>query len=72
MAFFLKAVAAIAVADAIDRHARGRRARYWYPKRPGLPPPGSPIPDVPVGPPIAEPRRGLRAAGWDPEHPERP
>jgi hypothetical protein len=69
---FPKALAAITVADAIDRHARGRPSKYWYPNRPSLPPPGSPIPYVTVGPPSAGPRRRLRAAGWDPEHPERP
>jgi hypothetical protein len=72
MAFFLKAVAAIVVADAIDRRVRGRPARYWYPNRPGLPPPGSPIPYAAVTPPMAEPRRRPQPTGWDPEHPERP
>jgi len=41
MGFFLKALAAIATADAIDRHARSRPTKYWYPDQPGRPPTGS-------------------------------
>jgi hypothetical protein len=70
MGFFFKALAAIVAADAIDRSAR-RPTRYWYPKRPGFPPPGTTIPYVIVDPPTSDPAR-LPPACWDPEHPERP
>jgi hypothetical protein len=72
MGFFFKALAAIVTADAIDRHARSRPTRYWYPKRPGFPPPGSTIPYVIVDPSTSAPGRRRTPAAWDPEHPERP
>jgi hypothetical protein len=72
MGFFFKALAAIVTADAIDRHARSRPARYWYPNQPGLPPPGSEIPYVTVGQPPAAPPRQRPPVAWDLEHPERP
>ena len=72
MGFFLKALAAIVAADAIDRHARSRPTRYWYPSPPGLPPAGSQIPYVAVGQPAAAARRQPAPDGWDLEHPERP
>ncbi len=71
MGFFVKALAAIVTADAIDRHARSRPTRYWYPNEPDLPPAGShqPYARAVQRPPAAvEPPR----AGWDLEHPERP
>jgi hypothetical protein len=72
MGFFFKALAAIVTADAIDRHARSRPTRYWYPDQPGLPPPGSQMPYGSTGPPPAAPRRQPPPAAWDLEHPERP
>jgi hypothetical protein len=72
MGFFFKALAAIVTADAIDRHARSRPTRYWYPSQPGLPPPGSQIPYVVAGQPSAAPRRQAPPVAWDLEHPERP
>lgn len=72
MGFFVKALAAIVTADAIDRHARSRPTRYWYPSQPGLPPPGSQIPYVMVAQPPAAPRRLPPSADWDLGHPERP
>ena len=72
MGFFFKALAAIVTADAIDRHARSRPTRYWYPNQPGLPPPGSQIPYVTVGQPPAPPRRQPAPVARDLEHPERP
>jgi hypothetical protein len=71
MGFFFKALAAIVAADAIDRCAR-RPIRYWYPKRPGFPPPGSTIPYVIVDPSTSAPGRRRPPAVWDAEHPERP
>ena len=56
MGFFLKALGAMVVADAIDRSARGP-ARYWYPNQPGLPRTGTQQPFV-VGQCAAPP------AGW--------
>jgi hypothetical protein len=72
MAFFLKALAAIVTADAIDRHARSRPTRYWYPNQPGLPPPGSQLPSVMANPAPAAPPRQAGPVAWDLEHPERP
>jgi hypothetical protein len=72
MSFFFKALAAIVAADAIDRCARSRSTRYWYPKRPGLPPPGSTIPYVRFDASTSAPVRQQPPAAWDPEHPERP
>jgi hypothetical protein len=72
MGFFFKALAAIVTADAIDRHARSRPTRYWYPNQPGLPPPGSQIPYVVANPAPAAPRRQAPPVAWDLEHPERP
>jgi hypothetical protein len=71
MGFFFKALAAIVTADAIDRQARGRPTRYWYPNQPGVPPPGTQIPYVVSAPPPAPRRRYGSRAGWDPRHPER-
>jgi len=71
MDFFFKALAAIVTADAIDRHARSRPTRYWYPNQPSLPPPGSQSPYAVIEPPSASRPHGP-AAGWDLEHPERP
>jgi hypothetical protein len=72
--FFLKALAAITIADAIDRDARGRPAKYWYPSQPGLPATGTSIPYVAsIHPPPPAPAAPLPVApGWDPHHPERP
>ncbi len=70
MGFFFKALAAIVTADAIDRHARSRPTRYWYPNEPDLPPTGTRQPHASaVHPPAAvqSPR-----AGWTLERPERP
>ena len=72
MGFFVKALAAIVTADAIDRHARSRPTRYWYPNRPGMPPPGSQMAYVTVGQPRAAPPRQGPMLAWDPERPERP
>ena len=72
MGFFFKALAAIVTADAIDRHARSRPTRYWYPSQPGLPPPGTQIPYVVAAQPPTAPRRQAPPAAWDLEHPERP
>jgi len=72
MGIFFKALAAIVAADAIDRYARSRPTRYWYPNRPGLPPPGSTIPYASVDPSTSAPGRQQPPAAWDPEHPERP
>ena len=72
MGFFFKALAAIVAADAIDRHARSRPTRHWYPSQPGLPPPGSQIPYVRLGQAPAAARRRAPPDGWDLEHPERP
>jgi hypothetical protein len=70
MGFFLKALAAIVAADVIDRHVRSRPTRYWYPSEPGLPPPGSRMPYITVGQPLAPGRVPVLA--WDPDRPERP
>ena len=72
MGFFFKALAAIVAADAIDRHVRTRPTRYWYPREPGLPPPGSQTPYLKVAPAPAAPSRPAPPVGWDLEHPERP
>ena len=72
MGFFFKALAAIVTADAIDRHARSRPTRYWYPDQPGLPPPGSQIPCATADRAPAAPRRQAPPGAWDLEHPERP
>jgi hypothetical protein len=72
MGFFFKALAAIVAADAIDRHARSRPTRYWYPDQRGLPPPGSQLPYATVGQPAATPWRQPPPDAWDLEHPERP
>ena len=73
MGFFFKALAAIVTADAIDRHARSRPTKYWYPNQPGLPPPGSQIPYVVAASPPPAPAAGqIAPVGWDLEHPERP
>jgi hypothetical protein len=72
MGFFVKALAAIVTADAIDRHARSRPTRYWYPSQSGQPPPGS---EMPYPTPAHAPAASLRQAppvAWDLEHPERP
>jgi hypothetical protein len=72
MGFFFKALAAIVAADAIDRSAR-RPTRYWFPNRPGFPPPGSTIPYVIVDQASSATGRSRgRPAGWDPQPPERP
>jgi hypothetical protein len=67
MGFFLKALAAIATADALDRHLRSRPTRYWYPNQPpaGTQQHGGLGVRSPAG---VEPR----VPGWDLEHPERP
>jgi hypothetical protein len=41
MGFFVKALAAIVTADAIDRHPRSRPVKYWYPEQHRLAPPGT-------------------------------
>lgn len=71
MGFFFKALAAIVTADAIDRHARSRPTKYWYPEHPGLPPTGSQIRYVAVASPPPPPAT-RQVVGWDLEHPERP
>jgi hypothetical protein len=72
MGFFIKALAAMVTADAIDRHDRSRPTRYWYPNQPDLPPPGSQIPYVTVGQCRPAQRRQPPPERWDFEHPERP
>lgn len=74
MGFFFKALAAITIADAIDRHARNRPVKYWYPNQPGLPATGTSLPYVaPMYPPPASVGALPAAPGcWDPQHPERP
>ena len=72
MGFFVKALAAIVAADAIDRRARTRPTRYWYPNRPGLPPPGSHLPYLTVAQAPAAAARQAPPAAWDVEHPEQP
>jgi len=69
---FLKALAAIVAADAIDRHVRSRPTRYWYPSKHGLPPPGSQMPFVAVGQLRAPPQCQAPMLAWDLERPERP
>jgi hypothetical protein len=66
MGFFLKALAAIVAADAIDRHTR-TRPRYRHPRSAAVPPPDFPLPCVgwDRGPQLGE-------RGWKPEHAERP
>jgi hypothetical protein len=59
-------------ADAIDRHARSRPTRYWYPSQRGLPPPGGQLPYATVGQPSAAPPQQAAPVAWDLEHPERP
>ena len=72
MGFFFKALAAIVTADAIDRRARSRPTRYWYPNQPGLPRAVSEMPYLTVAQaPAARPRQAPPVA-WDLEHPERP
>jgi hypothetical protein len=78
MGVFFRTFAAVCAADAIDRAARNRPTRYWYPNRPGLPCPGTSIPYVALDPPPAPPARAPRpavgpgTARWDRQHPERP
>jgi hypothetical protein len=66
MGFFLKALAAIVIGDAIDRHAR-RPPKYWYPNHPGRARPGERRPD-----PGFDQMRQPLGGDWNPEHPERP
>ncbi len=68
MGFFFKALAAIAAADAIDRHARNRPVKYWYPNQPHKPTPDSQLPRYALTHAPATPLR----RDWDPQHPERP
>jgi hypothetical protein len=72
MGFFFKALAAIVAADAIDRQARSRPTRYWYPNRPGLPPPGSHLPYVTVGQRSAAAQVPASMVASDLARPERP
>jgi hypothetical protein len=75
MGIFFRTFAAVCAADAIDRAAR-RPQRYWYPKRPGLPRPGTHIPYVELTAPTPEPApaplgpQGPAARDW--QQPERP
>jgi hypothetical protein len=76
MGIFFRTFAAVCAADAIDRASR-RPQRYWYPKRPGLPRPGTHIPYVELAAtPVSELPSVRPAAGatsrWDWQHPERP
>ena len=66
MGFFLKALAAIVIGDAIDRHAR-RPPQYWYPNHPGRARPGERRSD-----PGFDQMRQPLGGDWNPEHPERP
>jgi hypothetical protein len=66
MGFFLKALAAIVIGDAIDRHAR-RPGKYWYPNQPRQAPACSHSAYA-----AGEQRAGRGQRRWDPEHPERP
>jgi hypothetical protein len=69
MAVFFKALAAIVTADAINRNARSRPTKYWYPNQPGLPPTGTRLPYVSLDQASSDRRPG---GGWHPERPERP
>jgi hypothetical protein len=71
MGFFFKALAAIVAADAIDRHARSRPIKYWYPNQPGLPTSGGQRSCAVMEPPMVSPAPRPPAC-WDLEHPERP
>jgi hypothetical protein len=66
MGFFLKALAAIVIGDAIDRHTR-RPPKYWYPNQPGRAPARSHTADA-----AGEQRAGPGQRRWNPEYPERP
>jgi hypothetical protein len=68
MGFFFKALAAIVTADAIDRHARSRPTKYWYPNQ--LPPASTQQPGRPGVRPA--PTGEAQASRWDLEQPERP
>jgi len=66
MGFFLKALAAIVAADAVDRHVRSRPS-YRHPRSAAIPPPDFPLP---YGGWDRWPQLGER--DWQPVRPERP
>jgi hypothetical protein len=75
MGIFLRTFAAVVAADAIDRHARNRPVKYWYPGPTDPPLAGAKVGYAePVNPPAgsALSAKARRSAGWDPQHPERP
>jgi hypothetical protein len=65
MGFFFRALAAMVVADAIDRHARQQPVKYWHPDPPFLPHPGANT-SVAVAPGwYADPNQPCRWRWWD-------